>query len=40
MKAVLADLFGIPEWSVRAPLEPLPAETRTRLSAAMAELLA
>ena len=40
MKAVLADLFGFPEWPVRAPLEPLPAETRARLSAAMAELLA
>ena len=40
MKAVLADLFGFPEWSVRAPLEPLPSDIRTRLSAAMAELLA
>ena len=39
MKAVLADLFGFPEWSVRAPLEPLAADTRARLSAAMAELL-
>ena len=40
MKAVLADLFGFPDWSVRAPLEPLPSEIRARLSAAMAELLA
>jgi 4-hydroxy-tetrahydrodipicolinate synthase len=39
MKAMLADLFGFPEWGVRAPLEPLPAETRTRISVAMAELL-
>ena len=40
MKAVLADLFGFPEWPVRAPLEPLPSDIRARLSAAMAELLA
>jgi len=39
MKAALADLFGFPEWSVRAPLEPLPSEARTRLSTALAELL-
>ena len=39
MKAVLADLFGFPEWSVRAPLEPLPVDIRARLSAAMAKLL-
>ncbi len=39
MKAALADLFGFPDWPVRAPLEPLPAETRTRLIADLAELL-
>ncbi len=40
MKAVLADLFGFPDWPVRPPLEPLTADTRARLSAAMAALLA
>ena len=39
MKAALADLFGFPDWPVRAPLEPLPRETRTRLIADLAELL-
>jgi len=39
MKAALADLFGFPDWPVRAPLEPLPSETRARLSTALAELL-
>ncbi len=39
MKAVLADLFGFPDWPVRSPLEPLARETRARLSAEMAELL-
>jgi dihydrodipicolinate synthase/N-acetylneuraminate lyase len=39
IKAMLADLFGFPEWPVRAPLETLPADTRARVSAAMAEIL-
>jgi 4-hydroxy-tetrahydrodipicolinate synthase len=39
MKAALADLFGFPDWPVRAPLERLPSETRSRFSAALAELL-
>jgi len=38
MKAALADLFGFPDWPVRAPLEPLPSDARTRLTAALAEL--
>ena len=39
MKAALADLFGFPDWPVRAPLQPLTAEQRPRLSADLAELL-
>jgi 4-hydroxy-tetrahydrodipicolinate synthase len=40
MKAVLADLFGFPDWPVRPPLEPLTPEQRTGLRNAMAELIA
>jgi 4-hydroxy-tetrahydrodipicolinate synthase len=40
MKAVLADLFGFPDWPVRPPLEPLTPEQRTGLREAMAELMA
>lgn len=40
LKSVLADLFGFPLWGVRPPLEPLGAEQRQRLSAALADLLA
>ena len=40
MKAMLADLFGFPDWPVRPPLEPLTAEQRTGLRKAMAELIA
>jgi 4-hydroxy-tetrahydrodipicolinate synthase len=39
MKAALADLFGLPDWPVRPPLEPLTPGARARLSAALAELL-
>jgi 4-hydroxy-tetrahydrodipicolinate synthase len=40
MKAALTDLFGFPEWPVRAPLEALATEVRGRLIAGLAELLA
>jgi 4-hydroxy-tetrahydrodipicolinate synthase len=39
MKAALADLYGFPDWPVRPPLEPLAADVRARLSAALTELL-
>lgn len=39
LKTALADLFGFPLWGVRPPLEPLTAEQRTRLIAALSELL-
>ena len=40
MKAALSDMFGFPDWPVRAPLEALTSEQRTGLISALSALLA
>ena len=39
MKATLSDLFGMPDWPVRPPLQPLAAPQRAKLAAGLAALL-